>query len=105
MESSQHTRTPSHPAVGAATAWDVIVVGGGAAGLSGALTLARAQRRVLVLDAAAPRNRFASHMHGVLGHEGLSPLDLLVKGRAEVESFGGEIRTADVVAIAPAPCW
>lgn len=101
MESSQHTRTPSHPAVGAATAWDVIVVGGGAAGLSGALTLARAQRRVLVLDAAAPRNRFASHMHGVLGHEGLSPLDLLVKGRAEVESFGGEIRTADVVAIAP----
>ena len=83
------------------TPWDVIVVGGGAAGLSGALTLARAQRRVLVLDNAAPRNRFAPHMHGVLGHEGLSPLDLLVKGRAEVESFGGTIRTAEVASIAP----
>src|SRR5690606_34431367 len=49
--------------------WDVIIVGGGAAGLSAALTLGRASRRVLGVDAGEPRNRFASHMHGVLGHE------------------------------------
>ena len=51
------------------TPWDVIVIGGGAAGLSAALMLGRARRRTLVVDARAPRNRFAAHMHGVLGHE------------------------------------
>ncbi|GMA30473.1 FAD-dependent oxidoreductase [Litorihabitans aurantiacus] len=68
--------------------WDVIVIGGGAAGLSGALTLARAQRRTLVLDGGRPRNAVAEHMHGVLGHDGLPPLELLRRGRAEVESYG-----------------
>ncbi|MDQ0895074.1 NAD(P)/FAD-dependent oxidoreductase [Agromyces ramosus] len=76
--------------------WDVIIVGGGSAGLSAALMLVRARRRVLVLDGGAPRNRFAAHMHGVLGRDGWSPLELLAQGRAEVERYGGVVRTAEV---------
>ncbi|MBP1303013.1 MULTISPECIES: NAD(P)/FAD-dependent oxidoreductase [unclassified Curtobacterium] len=71
--------------------WDVVVLGGGSAGLSAALMLGRARRKVLVLDAGAPRNRFAAHMHGVLGHDGKPPLELLAVGRAEVEAHGGAI--------------
>ncbi|MGO2745393.1 NAD(P)/FAD-dependent oxidoreductase [Microbacterium sp.] len=70
--------------------WDAIVVGGGAAGLSAALLLGRARRRVLVIDAGSPRNRFAAHMHGVLGNEGTPPAELLRKGRAEVAAYGIE---------------
>ena len=72
--------------------WDVIVVGGSAAGLSAALMLGRARRRVLVVDAGEPRNRFAAHMHGVLGHEGVDPAELLRLGRDEVGQYGVEVR-------------
>jgi thioredoxin reductase len=77
--------------------WDVVVVGGGAAGLSAALILARARRRVLVLDAGAPRNRFAPHMHGVLSRNGYSPLQLVEDGRREVLAADGVIVSARVV--------
>ncbi len=70
---------------------DVIVVGGGSAGLNAALVLARARRRVVVIDAGLPRNRFAAHMHGYLTRDGLSPLELLELGRAEVRGYGAEI--------------
>ena len=70
------------------TSWDVIVIGGGAAGLSAALMLGRARRRTLVVDARAPRNRFAAHMHGVLGNEGVAPSALLERGRAEAACYG-----------------
>lgn len=76
--------------------WDVIVVGGGAAGLSAALILARARRRVLVLDAQEPRNRFAPHMHGVLSRDGYSPLDLVADGYREVRAVDGVIVDARV---------
>ena len=76
--------------------WDVIIVGGGSAGLSAALMLVRARRRVLVLDGGAPRNRFAAHMHGVLGRDGWSPIELLATGREEVEHYGGVVRTDEV---------
>jgi thioredoxin reductase len=81
--------------------WDVVIVGGGVAGLSAALILARARRRVLVLDAGEQRNRVTGHMHGVLGHDGRSPMDLVADGRVEVERFGGIIRPADVTAVTP----
>ncbi|MFP7761502.1 NAD(P)/FAD-dependent oxidoreductase [Marisediminicola sp. LYQ85] len=76
--------------------WDVIIIGGGTAGLSAALILARARRRVLVLDAQQPRNRFAPHMHGVLSRDGYSPLDLVADGYREVRAVDGVIVNASV---------
>jgi thioredoxin reductase/SAM-dependent methyltransferase len=83
--------------------WDVIVAGGGPAGLSAALMLGRARRRVLVIDAGSPRNRFAAHMHGVLGHEGLAPGELLARGRAEAAGYGVEILDATIERVERAP--
>lgn len=78
-----------------------MIVGGGPAGLSAALSLGRARRRVTVIDSGEPRNRTAAHMHGVLGHDGLSPLVLLERGRAEAAGYGvrflhGEVEAARV---------
>lgn len=76
--------------------YDVIIIGGGAAGLSAAVTLARARRRILVVDAGSPRNAPAAHAHNYLGLEGIPPLELLAKGRAEARSYGAEIREGTV---------
>lgn len=62
------------------------------AGLSAALMLGRARRKVLVVDAGQPRNRFAAHMHGVLGQEGVDPAELVARGRAEAAEYGVEFR-------------
>ncbi|NJP65639.1 NAD(P)/FAD-dependent oxidoreductase, partial [Streptomyces spiramenti] len=75
---------------------EVVVVGGGAAGLSGALTLARARRDVLVVDCGEPRNAPAEGVHGYLGREGTPPAELLAAGRAEVAAHGGALRTGEV---------
>jgi thioredoxin reductase len=72
---------------------DVVIVGGGAAGLSAALVLARARRSVLVVDSGAPRNAPAAHMQGFLSRDGMPPADLLAAGRAEIEQYGGRIET------------
>ncbi|ROR90723.1 NAD(P)/FAD-dependent oxidoreductase [Nocardioides aurantiacus] len=77
--------------------YDVVVVGGGAAGLSGAIALARSRRRVLVVDAGAPRNAPADGVHNLLGREGGSPLELLAQGRADLETYGGEVRRGRAV--------
>jgi thioredoxin reductase len=74
-----------------ATAYDVVVIGGGAAGLSGALTLARSRRSVLVIDAGQPRNAPAAGVHGLLTRDGMNPQALLEVGRAEVRGYGGHI--------------
>lgn len=71
--------------------FDVIVIGGGVAGLSGALTLSRARRSVLVLDAGEPRNAPAAAAHGLVSRDGVAPLDLLRAGRAEVGLYGGRV--------------
>ncbi|SDK29572.1 FAD-dependent oxidoreductase [Nonomuraea jiangxiensis] len=76
--------------------YDVVVIGGGAAGLSGALTLARARRRVLVIDSGQPRNAPADGVHVYLGREGTPPRELLATGREEVRGYGGEIVTGTV---------
>jgi thioredoxin reductase len=81
--------------------YDVVVVGGGAAGLSAALVLARARRTVLVVDAGAPRNAPAAHMHGYLSRDGLPPGELLRHGRDEVTGYGGEIVTGTATALVP----
>lgn len=79
---------------------DVIVVGGGAAGLSAALTLTRARRTTTVIDGGQPRNAPAAGVHGLLGHEGINPADLIARGRAEVEGYGGQIIDDQVIDVA-----
>src|SRR5690349_6351810 len=79
-----------------AMTFDVIVIGGGAAGLTGAVALARARRSVLVLDGGEPRNAPAAGVHNLLGREGIAPAELLARGRDELRSYGGEVRTARV---------
>jgi len=67
--------------------YDVIVIGGGPAGLNAALLLGRCRRHVLVIDAGQPRNAAALHFHGFLGWDGQSPRALLEQGRAEIERY------------------
>jgi thioredoxin reductase len=69
--------------------FDVVVVGAGPAGLTAALELARARRRVAVIDGGPPRNAAAAHMHGFLSRDGMPPQELLAAGRAEVTRYGG----------------
>ncbi|UGT69460.1 NAD(P)/FAD-dependent oxidoreductase [Nocardia gipuzkoensis] len=71
--------------------YDVVIVGGGAAGLSGALVLARARRRVAVVGGGAPRNAPAGHMHGFLSRDGMPPAELLAHGAAEAAGYGAEL--------------
>lgn len=70
---------------------DVIIIGGGAAGLSAALVLARARRSVTVVDSRQPRNAAAAHMQGFLSRDGLPPLALIEAGRREVASYGAQL--------------
>ncbi|WP_167472748.1 NAD(P)/FAD-dependent oxidoreductase [Nocardia arthritidis] len=80
---------------------DVVVIGGGAAGLNGALMLARSRRSVLVIDSGAPRNAPADGVHGLLGLDGTPPAELLARGRAEVRRYGGRIVNGEVVDARP----
>lgn len=66
---------------------DVIIIGGGFAGLAAAMPLARARRRVLLIDAGQPRNRFAAHSHGFLGQDGVAPADIQARGMAELSAY------------------
>ncbi len=75
---------------------DVIIIGGGFAGTAAAITLARANRNIQLIDSGAPRNRFSDHAHGILGLDGVSPTELLERGHAEVKKFGGTITHATV---------
>src|SRR4051794_15753608 len=81
-------RPPAH--------YDVLIVGGGPAGLSAALVLGRCRRRVLVVDAGRPRNAAARALHGYLGRDGIPPRDFLRLGRVEVERYGVEVLDAEV---------
>ncbi|MER5729112.1 NAD(P)/FAD-dependent oxidoreductase [Streptomyces sp. NPDC002138] len=82
---------------------EVVVVGGGAAGLSAAVTLARARRSVLVIDAGSPRNAPAAQVHGYLGHDGVDPATLLARGRAEAIGYGVRIVPGAAIAADPLP--
>ncbi|WP_203716997.1 NAD(P)/FAD-dependent oxidoreductase [Asanoa siamensis] len=82
--------------------YDVIVVGGGPAGLAGALTLARARRSVLVVDNGTPRNAAAGHVHNFLTRDGTPPAELLELGRTEVAGYGARFVTGTATAAKPA---
>jgi thioredoxin reductase len=80
-------------------AFDVVVIGGGAAGLSGALMLGRMRRSVVVVDSGEPRNAPAGGVHGLLGREGTPPGEFLERGRAEVRAYGVTLVTGEVAEV------
>ena len=79
------------------TRYDVVIVGGGAAGLSAATTLGRALRSVLVIDSGTPRNAPSAGVHGYLSRDGMNPRELLTAGRSEVLSYGGTVIDGEAV--------
>ncbi|MFD7436743.1 NAD(P)/FAD-dependent oxidoreductase [Streptomyces sp. NPDC059861] len=84
---------------GTTESYEVVVIGGGAAGLSAALVLGRARRRTLVVDVGEPRNAPAAHMQGYLSRDGMSPAEFLAIGREEIARYGVELvrdRAVDV---------
>ncbi|MFJ2765468.1 NAD(P)/FAD-dependent oxidoreductase [Streptomyces prasinus] len=85
---------------GTGDGYDVVVVGGGAAGLSAALVLGRARLRTLVVDAGEPRNAPSSHMQGYLSRDGMSPAAFLAAGREEVAGYGVELLAGRVTDVA-----
>ena len=79
--------------------YDVVVIGGGAAGLSGALMLARSRRSVAVIDSGTPRNAPADGIHGLLGYDGMPPAEYLARGTADVRRYGGAVVNGEVAGI------
>ncbi|MFI5733790.1 NAD(P)/FAD-dependent oxidoreductase [Kribbella sp. NPDC051587] len=79
--------------------YDVIVVGGGAAGLSGALALVRSRRSVLVIDDGRPRNAPAGHVQNFLTRDGTPPSEIYALGRDEVAGYGGEFASGTVTEV------
>jgi thioredoxin reductase len=79
--------------------YDVVVIGGGAAGLAGALALARSRRSVLVVDAGDPRNAPADAVHNFLTRDGTPPAQIYAIGREEVARYGGTVEAGRVTAL------
>ncbi|MEU4995158.1 NAD(P)/FAD-dependent oxidoreductase [Streptomyces sp. NPDC021622] len=83
--------------------YDAVIIGGGASGLSTALVLGRARRKVAVVDAGEPRNAPAAHMQGFLTRDGMPPAALLEVGRAEVSRYGVHLIEGRAETVQPAP--
>ena len=102
----QETMTATTPSdnsdAGAEEIVDVVVIGGGAAGLNGALILARSRRSVVVIDSGSPRNAPALSMHGFIVLDGMAPQEILRRGREQVRQYGGLVVHGEVVAAEPA---
>ena len=81
---------------------DAVVIGGGAAGLNGALILARSRRSVVVIDSGSPRNAPAEAVHGLIALDGTPPAELLRRGREQVRQYGGRVVHGEVVSAEPA---
>ena len=76
--------------------YDVIIIGGGPAGLNAAMILGRSRRKVVVFDGGKPRNRWARNMNGFLTSDGVDPREFIQKGRAELEKYGVELKDVEV---------
>lgn len=79
--------------------YDTVIVGGGPAGLGAALVLGRCRRRVIVCDAASPRNARSRELHGFLTRDGIAPTELLRLARDELRPYGVDLREAEVIDI------
>lgn len=80
--------------------YDVIIVGGGPAGLSAALVLGRCRRRVLVCDAGHPRNERSHALHGYLARDSIAPGELLHMAREDLRPYETvELRAGEVTAV------
>jgi thioredoxin reductase len=94
LESPAGQPTPASPP---SRTHDVVIIGGGAAGLSAAVALGRARRSVLVVDGGQPRNAPAAGVHNYLTRDGLNPAELVQLGQAEARSYGARIEGGHVV--------
>src|ERR687889_1502511 len=84
------------------TAYDAVIVGGGPAGLSAALVLGRARKRVLVIDDDRPANAVSQGVGGLLGHDRVKPADLRAGGRRQLEQHANvELRHGAVDDVEP----
>ncbi|MGI5368549.1 NAD(P)/FAD-dependent oxidoreductase [Streptomyces iakyrus] len=89
--------TPPYPSDALAEGTvDAVVIGGGAAGLNGALILARSRRSVVVIDSGSPRNAPAQAVHGLLALDGTPPPEILRRGREQVRQYGGRVVFGEV---------
>jgi thioredoxin reductase len=79
-----------------------VVIGGGSAGLNGALMLARSRRSVVVIDSGSPRNAPAQAVHGFIVLDGTPPPEILRRGREQVRQYGGRVVHGEVVSAEPA---
>src|SRR5690606_30040659 len=79
---------------------DAIIIGGSFAGLAAATYLARGRRDVAVIDAGAPRNRFAAHSHGFLGFDGVPPVDIVATAAAQLAAYPTVLQVKGEVASA-----
>jgi thioredoxin reductase len=82
--------------------YEVVIIGGGPAGLSAALVLGRSRRRVLLCDSGTPRNAASVALHGYLTRDGTPPLELLRLGHADLAPYGIEFRAAEVTDVSGA---
>lgn len=95
IDSNQRVR-PRHT-------YDVIVVGGGAAGLSAALMLGRARRSVLLVDGGEPRNAPAAHMYGFPSRDGSPPREFLDSARQQLSRYDVTVSAGTVRSVEKAP--
>jgi thioredoxin reductase len=82
---------------------DVVIVGGGPAGLSAALILGRCRRSVRICDSGRPRNARSGALHGYLTRDGVAPIELLRIGREELVRYGIELCDDEVADVVTAP--
>ena len=78
---------------------DVVIVGGGPAGLSAALVLSRALKKVLLCDSGTPRNAAAEHIHGFVTRDGTPPEEFRQLGREQLHPYGAEYQSVRVLAV------